>query len=166
MYDSSTDTLKHILMVQQFLTLFINDLSRRGINHDASKLESPEKETFDEFTPKLRGSTYGSDEYAQFLKDMNVALEHHYDVNSHHPEHFKKGIRGMTLFDIVEMFCDWGAATYRHDDGNIFKSIELNQKRFGYSDEIKDLLWNTAKAIKSSAGYFLTHSEIGIEKKD
>ncbi len=86
-YDSSVDTLKHIKRVAQLLTECSTELIRRANKHDDSKLESPEKEIFDEYTPKLKHSTYGSDEYKEFLKGMKVALEHHYEKNSHHPEH-------------------------------------------------------------------------------
>lgn len=54
------------------------------------------------------------------------------------------GIRGMCLLDVIEMLCDWKAATMRHADGDLAKSIEINQKRFGYSDELKAILANTA----------------------
>lgn len=74
---------------------------------------------------------------------MGVALEHHYKNNRHHPEHFKNGIEGMTLVDLCEMISDWKAATLRHDDGDILKSIEMNQQRFGYTDELKQILINT-----------------------
>ena len=40
-----------------------------------------------------------------------------------------------------------GLRTLRHDDGDILKSIELNQERFGYSDEIKHILINTAHQL-------------------
>jgi len=40
-------------------------------------------------TPKLAGSTYGSEEYKAFLGQMKPALDHHYAVNDHHPEHFR-----------------------------------------------------------------------------
>ena len=63
MYDSRLETHKHINRVQYFLTLMINELLFKINNHDSSKLESPEKEIFDEMTPKLAGCTYGSDEY-------------------------------------------------------------------------------------------------------
>jgi hypothetical protein len=33
--------------------------------------------------------------------------------------------------------------TMRHNDGDIWRSIEINQKRFGYSDELKAILQNT-----------------------
>ena len=54
----------------------------------------------------------------------------------------------MNLIDIVEMLCDWKAATLRHADGDIRKSIEINQKRFGYSDELKQLLINTIEILE------------------
>ena len=51
----------------------------------------------------------------------------------------------MNLVDLIEMLCDWKAATMRHNDGDIMKSIEINQERFGYGDEIKQIMINTVK---------------------
>lgn len=147
-YDSRPDTIAHIATVRRFLAVFVKALNERALAHDLSKLAEPEKATFDEFTPKLKGSTYGSEEYKSFLTAMKPALEHHYANNSHHPEHFTDGIRGMGLLDILEMLADWKAATERHADGDLAKSIELNQKRFGYSDELKAILSNTARAMR------------------
>jgi hypothetical protein len=42
--------------------------------------------------------------------------------------------------------CDWKAATLRHADGDLGRSILQNADRFGYGDEILGLLLNTAKA--------------------
>ena len=53
----------------------------------------------------------------------------------------------MTLVDIVEMLCDWKAASLRHNDGNLLKSIEINANRFGYDDQLKQILINTAKIL-------------------
>jgi len=141
------ETLKHIRRVQELLGNLATDLIRRAAIHDASKLESPEAEVFEEYTAKLRGCTYGSDEYKSFLAGMKPALDHHYANNPHHPEHHADGVRGMTLLDVVEMLADWKAATERHADGDLAKSIELNQKRFGYGDELKGILSNTARAM-------------------
>jgi hypothetical protein len=146
-YDSTNDTLKHIKRVNQLLLESSMELQRRAIIHDKSKLKSPEKELFDEFTPKLAGCTYGSDEYKEFLKGLKVGLDHHYAHNSHHPEHFENGMNGFDLFDLIEMFFDWKAATERHNDGNIYKSIEINQKRFGYPDMIASIFKNTADRL-------------------
>jgi hypothetical protein len=141
--DSRPATKEHIWEVQRLLMRVTRDLFRRADKHDASKLVSPEVEIFDEFTPKLAGSTYGSDEYKGFLAGMKVGLDHHYAANDHHPEHFPGGIGDMSLVQLVEMLCDWKAATLRHKDGDIRKSIEQNQQRFGYSDELKRILLNT-----------------------
>ena len=145
MYDSREDTRKHIAQVREFIWELTDSLFDRAASHDRSKMEEPEKTTFDEYTPKLKNSTYGSDEYKIYLKEMQTALAHHYKENRHHPEHFENGIKDMTLIDLCEMIADWKAATLRHDDGDIFKSIEINQKRFGYSDELKQILINTVK---------------------
>ena len=142
-YDSTVDTKMHIQALQRYMSGAILRLADRRHNHDASKLESPEKETFDEFTPKLKDSTYGSDEYKGFLNEMGVALDHHYEHNSHHPEHFENGINGMSLLDLLEMICDWKAATMRHADGDIAASLEINRKRFAISDQLFEILKNT-----------------------
>ena len=51
---------------------------------------------------------------------------------------------------LLEMLCDWIAATKRHNNGDIRKSIEINQKRFGYSDELKQILFNTLPLLESA----------------
>lgn len=146
-YDSTKDTLLHIKRVAQLLTEAAAEMIRRANVHDNSKLNSPEKEFFDEYTPKLAGSTYGSEEYKEFLKQLKVGLDHHYANNSHHPEHYPNGINGFDLFDLIEMFFDWKAATERHNDGNIFKSIQINKDRFKYSDQLADIFTNTAQRL-------------------
>ena len=142
-YDSAVDTQAHIEQVERLIQIFTKELHNRAIYHDCSKLQPPEKEIFDEYSPKLKNVTYGSDEYKQYLSEMQVALTHHYANNAHHPEFHNEGIAGMTLLDLVEMLCDWKAATMRHADGNILNSIEINQGRFGYSDELKSIFINT-----------------------
>lgn len=143
MYNSAEDTIKHIKQVRLFLDTLEDAIYNRGMQHDKSKLSEPEKSIFDEYTPKLAISTYGSDEYKTYLKEMKVALDHHYANNRHHPEFHLEGVKGMNLIDLCEMICDWKAATMRHNDGDIMKSIDLNQARFGYSDELKQILINT-----------------------
>lgn len=144
-YDSSSDTLNHIKRIGNLLHKIIFELLNRIDNHDSSKLIPPEKEIFDEYTPKLKNSTYGSEEYKTFLKEMKKALDNHYALNHHHPEHYKNGIDDMDLIDILEMFCDWKAASERHANGNIYESITINKKRFNISDQLEQILINTAK---------------------
>lgn len=150
--DSTGDTMKHIGRVREILLTIATRLENRGLDHDRSKLEEPEKSAFDEFTPKLRGSTYGSPEYKGFLAAMKPALDHHYEENRHHPEHFSRGIYGMTLIDLVEMMADWKAASERHSEGDIERSIKINAERFHISEELTTILMNTAKALWPKEG--------------
>jgi len=147
-YDSRPETYEHIGVVRALLTSVVCELLDRAQGHDASKLVNPELSTFDEYTPMLRESTFGSDEYKGFLQGMGTGLKHHYAHNRHHPEHYAEGIAEMNLLDLIEMICDWMAATRRHADGDIRRSLELNQERFGYSDELKRILNNTVSAIE------------------
>jgi hypothetical protein len=143
-YDSRPATYEHIGEVRRRLLQVAHDLIDRADHHDASKLIEPEVTVFDEYTPKLRDSTYGSDEYKEFLVGMGKGLDHHYAENDHHPEHFADGIHAMSLVQLIEMLADWKAATLRHADGNLWRSIDQNAERFGYGEEIKTLLRATA----------------------
>lgn len=146
-YDSTSDTNEHISHVQKFLSNIQNAIGIRLHIHDQSKLQEPEKSMYDEYTPKLRAMTYGSDEYRQCLKDMGAALKHHYEHNSHHPEHYPNGINGMSLLDIIEMLADWKAAGLRHADGSMQQSLEVNKERFGISPQLAKILENTVKEL-------------------
>lgn len=148
-FDSRVDTYQHIQKVQEYVHRVAIDLLQRALVHDRSKLESPEREAFDVLTPRLAGLTYGSEEYRACLREMKPAIKHHQAHNSHHPEFYADGIRGMSLVDILEMLCDWVAAGKRHaDGGDPRRSIEIGQERFGYSDELKQILLNTLPAIE------------------
>ena len=149
-YDSKADTLQHIKRVNELLLTAVSELLIRAGKHDSSKLESPEKELFDEYTPKLKNCTYGSEEYKEFLKGLKVALDHHYENNSHHPEHYENGVNGFDLFDLIEMAMDWCAAVERHNDGDIFKSLEINTERFQLSNQIVCILHNTFKRMQEN----------------
>jgi rubrerythrin len=198
-YDSTQETLAHIRRVQSLLADVQANLTKRAIAHDTSKLEEPEKSGFDKVTGALKGLTYGSDEYKAQLRELQPILRHHYENNTHHPEHFawycavcgtsfsakqapeqervagvdgdthrfcplccargsviweaeldykpEKGVSGMTLLDVIEMLCDWKAAGERHADGSITKSLEINKKRFGISDQLASILDNTRKEL-------------------
>lgn len=142
-YDSRQETELHIEMVRMYMNTVMMELKQRADLHDLSKLLPPEKEAFDRLTPRLKDLEYGSDEYHQSLSELKVALEHHYKHNSHHPQHYEDGLYGFDLFDLVEMFCDWMAATARTKDGTMEKSLEINRVRFGMSEQLVAIFKNT-----------------------
>ena len=154
-YDSAPETLAHVRRVGDFLALAAAEIVKRAAKHDHSKVCDPEKATFDEMTPRLASLTYGSQEYLDSVKTLGPALAHHFEANDHHPEHHPDGVSGMSLLSLLEMLCDWRAAServrQRLDDPEKVKTFEsglaYNQERFGYSDEIAGILLNTAREL-------------------
>lgn len=142
------ETMRHIERVRNLINVFVKELLHRGELHDQSKMEDPEVSLFTEMTSKLATSTYGSEEYNSFLKKLEPALLHHYARNRHHPEHHKNGIDDMNLMDCIEMIADWKAATERHNDGNLKKSIEKNANRFGMSPQLVKIFENTISLLE------------------
>jgi hypothetical protein len=139
------ETMQHIAKVRHYIDLILMDLLKRGEAHDATKMTPDEVDYFVEYTPKLKSCTYDSDEYKRHLAAMKPALDHHYANNRHHPEHFAHGVSDMDLVDLIEMFCDWKAASLRQANGNLLKSIEHNASRFEISPQLQRILENTAK---------------------
>lgn len=142
------ETYTHIELVMKLLASAQIELMRRQFTHDRTKLEPPEVDTFTKYTPLLKASTYGSEEYKQMLQEMKPALDHHYSNNRHHPEFNPNRIEDMNLFDLLEMLIDWKCATLRHSNGDINKSLEINKDRFNISPQLLQVLKNTVPWIK------------------
>lgn len=148
--DSSIGTIQHQNRVIELMELISEQLKHKAEIHDNSKLGPYEKPYFDNAikTHALAGLTYGSEEYKKSMMDtLKPALDHHYKVNSHHPEHYENGVDDMNLLDVVEMFVDWKAATERHADGDINKSININEERFNISPQLANIFRNTIKYL-------------------
>jgi hypothetical protein len=145
--------LDHKKQVALLLHAISTELNQRAIEHDDSKFSPEELESFEEATPRLKTLTYGSEEYRAELRKIKPAIQHHYQQNRHHPEYFEfeadglHGIDGMNLIDLIEMVCDWIAATKRVKDGDIYKSLSINQERFHISDQLNGIIKNTVDSL-------------------
>lgn len=151
------DTQQHIELVRLFIGQVTTELEVRGDVHDASKFAEPERSIFSAGTSRRDSVEYGSEDYRKHMKTVEVALAHHYANNRHHPEHHEDGIIGMNLVDLIEMLCDWMAASMRDakgDPNQVHHCIIVNQERFGYPDEMAVLLHNTVT-------HLLEHNERG-----
>jgi len=150
------ETITHKIRVLSNMIKLTNKLEHpnkwqlywRGCKHDWSKLGWYEAKYYAKIIFLLKGSTYGSDDYKKNLEGIQPAVKHHYKKNSHHPEYYKNGIQDMTELDKLELVADWAAAIKRHKDGDIYKSIKINQKRFGYDNEFKEWLISMVKIIE------------------
>lgn len=141
------DTNKHRDLVRLYMDRLADTIKDNGERHDQSKLEEPELSTFAEYGPKLKETKFPSLEYNKYLKEMNKGLDHHYANNRHHPQHFADGISGMNLLDIIEMVCDWVAAGKRMKDSSFEESVEFQAKRFGISDQLRQIILNSEHII-------------------
>lgn len=141
------ETAKHIRRVQELIERVTGALTRRGIRHDESKWGEEEWPYFAESTSKLRDTTYGTPEYRALLDQIRPAVDHHQQHNSHHPEFFAEGVADMSLLDLMEMLADWKAATERHADGDLMRSIEVNRERFDMPDFLVRCLRNTVEEM-------------------
>lgn len=144
---TNAKTFEHIMKVRDNLNVFIAELLKRGERHDQSKLVEPELAYMVAHTDKLEGTTFGSPEYLAGKALMKPALDHHYAVNRHHPEHHKNGVNDMTIVDLLEMFADWKASSERHNDGNLRKSIEYNAIHFNMSMQLTCIFVNTMEQM-------------------
>lgn len=86
--ETTAQTWAHIDVLRKFLRILAFDLLTRGETHDRSKFDRAEVDAFTQYTPKLKTTTYGSEEYRSYLREMKPALDHHYAHNRHHPEFF------------------------------------------------------------------------------
>lgn len=142
-YDSKQDTLAHMDIVWKVFSKLIRNMDYRKTMHDASKLRDPEKACYDKYIPMLKEAKYGSKEYQEIKEKMREeGLNHHFEVNSHHPEHYKNGIDDMDLIDIVEMFVDHFSAAQRSDT-SFEDGLKMNAKKYGYSPQLYNIMKNT-----------------------
>ncbi len=147
-YDSKQDTASHIVRVQELMADVCERLVRRAELHDVSKLAEPEKSAFDAHAPERNSCVYGSEKYNGHLAALQVALQHHYAHNAHHPEHYVNGVNGMTLLDLIEMFCDWKAASEKHRNGSLDRSLGINRERFHLSEQLTSIFENTQRELE------------------
>lgn len=145
-YSSVPYTLAHSRRVGVKMAEVICDLAGRSVRHDLSKTEPPEVAYFDIGQPRLNDPAYayGTPAYFASLEELKPGMDHHYEVNDHHPEHFPDGINGMNLMQLVELLADWSDRA----GGNLRHSIiEINMKRFGITPQLAQILINTAVAL-------------------
>jgi len=137
------ETIIHIYKVQKLLAYCISELQERLINHDKSKILSDELNGFTNANKLLSDMTYGSEEYFKNLEHLKETIEHHYQLNRHHPQHFKNGINDMTLIDLLEMTCDWIASSERSKNGNVMLSLQIQKQRFQIEEQLFQIIKNT-----------------------
>lgn len=127
----------HIENVRMNLAAFCEELQKRAAVHDDSKLSADELPIYEavDATPR---EAFGTPAYYERLGRLKPALDHHYQANDHHPEHYENGVAGMDLAALVEMFCDWRASSQNMD-----KSVNHCCDRFGIPPMLRQIFLNS-----------------------
>ncbi len=148
---NTVNILQHKRLVASYMERVVSDLTKRAIEHDDTKFGPEEFDAYEEALPKFEVVEYGSEEYKQVCRDIKPAIQHHVTSSRHHPEYFgDAGINGMNLIDLLEMTCDWVAASQRGggNKDDLIKGLEINKKRFGISDQLFEIIKNTVADLK------------------
>jgi hypothetical protein len=102
-------------------------LEHRALAHDLSKLRDDEFDGFSRINAAARINKFGSPEYDAGLAQEKPTVDLHFSRNSHHPE-----CGPMGLFDVIEMVCDWWAASRCYSDPRPWMAtVKLNLDRKG-----------------------------------
>jgi len=142
------DLVQHKQWVAENMASIAHELFMRAAVHDNSKFGPEEFELYDKTFPELQKYAYGSEELRTVYKSMKPAIQHHITSNRHHPEYFgENGINGMNLIDVLEMVCDWLAASKRSQTG-IDKGLEINKERYGINDQLFEIIKNTVRQLQ------------------
>src|SRR5690606_36142065 len=143
----------HIARVRELLGEFAVEMIRRGNTHDRSKFEPVELEPLarmQELIDKEGPAQFGTEEYKRRTDMLGEMIYHHRMNNSHHPECYEyeyggdclNGINGMDLFDLVEMFFDWKAASERSGDDCMRLGAACD--KYKVTGPLRHILYNTA----------------------
>lgn len=124
---SRAETLAHIQKVQGRIGEVQRNLFERAQQHDLSKLHEPEIAGYAQLQTRLADVSYGTQAY----RDAE---------NDHHPEHYSNGVADMSLMALIEMICDWKAASERTRQGGIAQSLDVNEQRFGLDPQLASIL--------------------------
>lgn len=149
------DTLKaeavthnHIARVRELLGEFAIEMIRRGDKHDRSKFLPVELEPLARMQALIDAegpAQFGTPEYKRRTNLLGEMIAHHRANNSHHPEHYPNGVAGMDLFDVVEMFFDWKAASERGEDSCMRLGSACD--KYNVTGPLRDIFYNTADRL-------------------
>jgi hypothetical protein len=138
-------TRKHMQRVSALLGEAACEIIRRAAAHDLSKLTPVELEPLQKMQDLIDSegqAPFGSEEYQRRTRMLAPMLANHYQKNSHHPEHYPDGVDDMDLFDLIEMFFDWKAASERGEESSM--NISVAAVRFKLSPQLESIFRNTA----------------------
>ena len=118
-------------------------LSRRAFTHDLSKINE------DEFYGMAKFATDTDalqDANKQLTSDKQLAINLHWDRNSHHPEYWTD-INQITELDIIELACDWQSRSLQFGTDSLEFLKVRQENRFHFPQDVYDKIEYYLKLI-------------------
>jgi hypothetical protein len=134
---------------RETLHFIVGELFQRASVHDNSKFSDEEFPLYDGAFDDLQRYAYGDEEYKACLRTIKPAIKHHHAVNDHHPKFFQNGIEGMHLVQLIEMTCDWMAASERSKT-DIATGLQKNKEHYGIDDEVFQCIQRTVNVLREN----------------
>lgn len=125
---------RHVTEVRLAMLRVRQELERRAEAHDASKWSPEELPGFSRINATARQHPYGSEEYRASIRAEKPTVERHQRLNSHHPEAHEP-LSSMGWLDLVEMVCDWWAATRTYGTTPWTSVLETQFHRWPWTPE-------------------------------
>lgn len=141
--------IRHRDNIQTALSRIVNEIEERGLRHDLSKFKEDEAEGFVRINKTARNCEYGSEEYENTMvkeKGEDGCITKHFSRNRHHVE-FHDSAHDMTFIDIIEMVCDWWAASKTYGTNTLQKKLpelkeqgDFSEPQLWLIDEVVEML--------------------------
>lgn len=127
---------RHCAYLRRALQIIRHDIEARSELHDLSKLGPEELPGFIRLSAAAREHAYATPGYMAAIKAEKPAVDHHQATNGHHPE-AHADLASMPWLDIVEMVCDWWAAsrTYSAEPAPWADVLAIQRERWPWTPE-------------------------------
>lgn len=143
------DLTAHKHLVSESLGDMMRDLLKRAETHDNSKYSHEERDIYEQVTPLFQGVKYGTPEHEVVKAKLGPALDHHYQHNDHHPEHFENGIAQMDIMQLCEMVADWYAAIRRDPNAHFEESLQKLKDKYHLHPQLFSIITNTVLWLRN-----------------
>lgn len=138
----------HIQYIREDILKIIHKLYERALNHDNSKWSDAERPFYEKSNEIELENMTSYKTILEATRDIvQPALDNHYKLNRHHPEHHKNGINDMNLIDIVEMVCDWHSSAKTR---GLPLDVNYNVQRFNISPQLEQIIKNTIDFLNNA----------------
>ena len=146
------DTRKHQQLVAKAIIAVAHNLLDRAMRHDASKFEEVERKSYIEpvWCLNTEEVPFGSDRYKKLTAQMGEGWDHHKHANDHHIEFFEPyavqtlndPIKGMNVFALIEMMCDWIAAAKRRGNEPAL-ALDSIKRKYLIDEQLEAIIRNS-----------------------